>query len=75
MVNYIPHAERQMARRGISKADVEHVLSDHDVSYPSHVAGRQCYVRSIDGRRIEVVVEPDDGDHLVITAYDQLTED
>lgn len=62
---------RRLAQRGISRGDVELVLSDPDVTYPSGTSDRHCYVRDIDERRIKVVVESFDHDQ-VVTAYDQL---
>lgn len=75
MPTYIPHALRQMARRGISRDDVAAVLGDHDARYPSRVPGRECFVRTLGERRLEIVVEPTDKGYKVITAFDQLTED
>jgi hypothetical protein len=60
-----------MRTRGISREEVELVLGDPDVTYASGTSDRFCYVKTINGRRIKVVV--DGADHeQVITTYDQL---
>jgi hypothetical protein len=73
MVRFKSHALKQMAKRNISRQEVEAVLADHDASYPSGTSDRHCYVKTINGRRIQVVVEPYDHE-LVVTAYEQLEQ-
>lgn len=70
MPKFSPYSLGRLAQRGISQSEVELVLSDPDVTYPSGTSDRHCYVREIDGRRIKVVVEPFDHEE-VVTAYDQ----
>lgn len=72
-VRYIRHAERRLAERGISKADVEAVIADPEVVLPpkdKSKTNRTDLMKYVGGRRIHVVVE-DWGaeDPLVITAY------
>jgi hypothetical protein len=62
-----------MARRGISQSDVDEVLADYDVSYPSSTSNRHCYAKTIGNRRIVAIVEPYDHE-LVVTAFDQLEQ-
>ena len=63
-----------MAVRGISKEDVEGTVDDHEMSYPSEVAGRECRIRNIGNRRVEVVVALRGDEIWIITAVDQLDE-
>lgn len=74
MVRFTGHATHQMAKRGISQDDVREVLTDFESSYPSGTSDRHCYVKTIDGHRIQVVVESYDHE-LVVTAYEQLKQD
>lgn len=72
-VRYGVHAERRLAERGISKADVEAVIADPEIVLPPKdktKTNRTDLIKSIGGRRIHVVVE-DWGaqDPVVITAY------
>jgi hypothetical protein len=68
MANFSPYVLRKMARRQISRDDVELVLADYDATFPSATTGRPIYVRTVDDRRIHVVVETDDED-TVVTAF------
>jgi hypothetical protein len=63
-----------MEKRGISLDEVEAVLDAPDITYPSNTPGRHVYVRTLDLRRIAVVVSDDDHE-LVITAFNQLEQD
>jgi len=68
---FYPHALRQMQKRGISHAEVLQVLENHETAYPSHEPGREVRTRTIDGRRIAVVIEPTMPDDWVVTAFVQ----
>lgn len=57
-----------MRERGVSRADVISVLTDHEVTFPDP-KGNPCYVKEINGRRIKVVVAADDPE-FVITVVD-----
>ncbi|MBI5157311.1 MAG: hypothetical protein HZA58_04775 [Acidimicrobiia bacterium] len=65
-----------MTQRDISKADVELVYRDAQMTWPDADPLRRNYARWVDGRRLKVTVEDADEDHdpVVITAVD-LTED
>ncbi|GAA3699311.1 hypothetical protein GCM10022377_10390 [Zhihengliuella alba] len=76
---YVRHAEQQMRRRGITKADVSEVLTEHrrrGVSYLSKDhADRMVYEVNLEGGRLVVVTSPPvedtspTGEVLIITAY------
>jgi uncharacterized DUF497 family protein len=60
MPRFIGHARSQMAKRGISDEDVEAVLANHHIDYPSkHGKGRRVYVGEVGGRNVAVVAAPD----------------
>lgn len=52
---YWPHARRRMRQRGITEAEVEHVLAHPEVEYPGNVPGRRVYVAHPNGRYVKVV--------------------
>ena len=66
---YWDHARLRMRQRGISEAEVEHVLSQPDVEYPGNVPGRRVYGGYPNGRYIKVVwVEGTDPVEVVTVA-------
>lgn len=70
MAKFSDYSLWRMRRRGISREEVDLVLRDPDVTYPSGTSNRHCYVREIGERCIKVVVEPADHEQ-VVTTYDQ----
>ncbi len=75
MVEFCDYALWKMSIRGISRDEVELVLTDPHDDFPSRNREhpRHCYVREIDERPIQVVVEAADH-NLVVTAYDKSQE-
>jgi hypothetical protein len=69
MVRLSHHAQKRMAQRGITLEEIERVLQDPHTTYDD-VDGKPCYVGDVDGRRIKVVVAPDDR-NFVVTAIVQ----
>jgi hypothetical protein len=66
MARFIDYALEQMAVRGIDRDDVENVLADpEDEEFSREPPYRYLYWRQIGGRRLLVVVEPDDRDCVV----------
>lgn len=74
MAKFSDYASWRMAIRDISEEEVELVLADPDDEFPSTTSDRHCYVRDIDQRRIQVVVEPFDHEE-VVTVYDKRAGD
>lgn len=74
MIEFSPHAEAQMKRRGISREDVTEVLREYESSYPSRNKARTCFVKHVDDRRIEVVAVVTETKTIVVTTFDQLDE-
>jgi hypothetical protein len=70
VAQFSEYALWKMAIRGITRDDVELVLLDPDEQFPSSTSERHCYVRALGDRRIQVVVEPYDHQH-VVTAYEK----
>jgi hypothetical protein len=68
-VSYTHHAQRRMAQRNVSHADVVATLSDPDVRY-TDPDGNPIYTRAVGSRRIKVVVAPGGPPHIVITVGD-----
>jgi hypothetical protein len=69
MARFIEYALSQMAVRGIDRDDVENVLADpDDEGFSREWPYRYLYWRQIGGRRLLVVVEPDDRE-CVVNAY------
>lgn len=62
------HAQQRRAQRGFTVADIVAVIEDPDVTFTDR-KGNPCKVRTVDGRRIKVVVAADDAD-FVITVVD-----
>jgi hypothetical protein len=59
-----------MSVRGIEQEDAELVLADPDADFPSDTSNRHCYIRTVGGRLIQVVVESFDHEQ-VVTAYEK----
>jgi hypothetical protein len=49
------HACERAKQRGITVAEIEQAVRDHEVSF-TDVKGNPCYVRGLGRRRIKVVV-------------------
>jgi hypothetical protein len=73
LAKFLPHARLRMSQRQITEEEVDEVLREPDVSYPSTTPGRRVHVREIGGRSIAVVVFDADPDR-VVTAFVQLAE-
>lgn len=70
MVKYVPHARDRLRERGITKAEVEAVVENPDTTVPGKKAGREQRRAEVNGRRIAVIVAPDDArDDWVISAW------
>lgn len=70
-IEFTPHLEKRMEDRGFTEVDLRFML-EHATSYrPSEVESRFVIATRFRGRPWEVVVEPDDVEHLlvVVTAY------
>jgi Domain of unknown function (DUF4258) len=64
-----------MAKRSISRTEVEEVVANPQITYPSSQdPGRTILVRTIGERRIKIVV-PNADPEFVISAMDQTEED
>lgn len=59
-----------MRQRRISEDEVEAVVRNADTRY-TDPDGNMCYVRTISGRRLKVVVEPASNPPVVITVMHQ----
>jgi hypothetical protein len=68
MLRLSAHARQRMIERGITEEQITRVLADHDVSFTDR-KGNPCYVRTLDGRRIKVVLAAQDP-KFVITVID-----
>lgn len=66
-----PHVEKRMETRGFTELDLRSMLEQAVAWRPDHVAGRFIIDTRLRGRKWEIVVEPDEMDHLVVvvTAY------
>lgn len=53
---YGTHAREQMEERGVSESEVDGVIQTPDLNLPAQKQGRRLLERTIDGRRIGVVV-------------------
>lgn len=73
MPEYSDYALWKMSMRNIDRDEVEAVLDDPDDHFDSATSDRHCYVRRVNGRPLEVVVESFDHNQ-VVTAYDQSVE-
>lgn len=70
---YIPYTYRRMAERGITEAQVEHVLEHYDVRRPAppyHNGEKpsEIFIGECDGRRLKVYVERGSNPPFVKTA-------
>ncbi len=65
---YSPHARKMMKRRGISEAEVEACLQDHDILYTDK-KGNPKYSAHIGERYIKAVVAKENS-NFVITVED-----
>jgi hypothetical protein len=71
-IRYIPHAQKQMGKRGVTADEVEQTLADPDETYPGNTGSRVCYVKHIGAKKVKVVAEPvHTSGHRVITVIDQ----
>jgi len=68
---YTYHARLRMRQRSISEDEVEAVIGNADTRY-TDPDGNPCYVRTISGRRLKVVVEPGSNPPVVITVMHQV---
>ncbi|MGC2192643.1 MAG: DUF4258 domain-containing protein, partial [Candidatus Dormiibacterota bacterium] len=59
----------QMARRGISRKEVEAVLADYHTEYPDR-QGNRIVIGHPAGRRVKVVVAKESDPPRIITAAD-----
>ena len=66
-----PHVEKRMETRGFNEAELRQMLEQAIGYGPDFVDGRFVIDTSFRSRKWEVVVEPDEIDHLlvVVTAY------
>ncbi|TAK79866.1 MAG: DUF4258 domain-containing protein [Dehalococcoidia bacterium] len=71
MAEYAPHAELQMALRGISKAEVEFVLTNYHTSRPAprlrNSPAAVIFIGDVSGRTLKVYVEVGTSPPLVKT--------
>jgi hypothetical protein len=79
-LRYTQHAHVQMADRGISRQEVEMVITDAESTRPSDKGpNKRIFTRWVGKRRIGVVVVPDDpspeGAKLVITTFIEAEEE
>ncbi|HWV87360.1 MAG TPA: DUF4258 domain-containing protein [Capillimicrobium sp.] len=68
MLRLSTHARQRMIERGITEEQIARILADYDVSFADR-KGNPCYVRTLDGRRIKVVLAAQDP-KFVITVID-----
>jgi len=68
---YTHHAWLRMRQRSISEDEVEAVVGNADTRY-TDPDGNPCYVRTISGRRLKVVIEPGSDPLVVITVMHQV---
>ncbi len=66
-----PHLEKRMETRGFNEVELRQILAQAAGWRPDFVEGRYLIDTRLRGRRWEVVVEPDEMDHLlvVVTAH------
>lgn len=70
MIKYVPHARDRLRERGITKAEVELAVKNPDTTLPANKPGREQRRAEVNGRRIAVIVAPDDdGVDWVISAW------
>lgn len=74
-ISYSFHAKRRMEQRGISRSDLEYLLSKRQiVGTPDKHPGRMKYTGTLqDGRRIVMVIAPpleETGPYTVITTFE-----
>jgi len=68
---YTHHARLRMRQRSSSEDEVEAVIGNADARY-TDPDGNPCYVRTISGRRLKVVIEPGSNPPVVITVMHQV---
>lgn len=65
---YSRHARERMRQRGISDQEVEHVIQNPELSYPTR-EGNTILEGTYQGRRIKVIIVRDsDPPHVITTA-------
>jgi hypothetical protein len=66
-----PHVEKRMEDRGFSEVELRKMLEDASAFRPDVIDGRFVIETRFHERKWEVVVEPDEVEHLlvVVTAY------
>lgn len=74
-ISYSPHAKSRMKQRGISRSDLEYLLSRRQfVGTPDKHPGRMKYTGTLeDGRRIVMIIAPpleEAGPYTVITTFE-----
>jgi hypothetical protein len=62
---YTFHAEERMTERHITKPEVEAVVNDPQTTEPGRREGTKVYRRTVDGRRLKIVVN--EVDHVIIS--------
>ena len=50
------HAEKQMGRRGIKRADIQSCLNDHQVSFTPNEGYSLYFADHASGKRLQVIV-------------------
>lgn len=66
---YTEHARRRMAKRGISEAEVESVLTHAYLTKYSRHSGNALYTGRVKGRRITVAIAPGSSPPRVVTVW------
>ncbi len=66
---YSNHARQRMTRRRITESDVELAISNADIEH-SDRDGNPCYVKTVRGKRIRVVIARGSNPSKVITVID-----
>lgn len=64
MLRFSLHAEQRLQQRGITKAEVEEVVKDPEVSYPDG-KGNRSLVRDVGDKTIRVVVSGADPEFVI----------
>ena len=69
MLIYTRHARQRMRQRNISASEVEYSLKHHHISYTDKKGNPNYIAKTLDGRRIKVVVKKENP-NTVITVGD-----